>query len=521
MESEYDVCVECGSLVECEHDHEPGEHPPRPPTLGGTHPAEIVTNPPAITTKDSDADADTLEMRMVRPIPPHTEVFNTYGALTNAALLARYGFLLDANEWDVVSMPISSSLTQGFLRVAREHSNEESDKDNKSGGATGRRPPRNTTTTPGGGDWAYDTVGGKHGMLCASENRSRGDGTFIVGGGEATSRDAYEVGGDGRKAAAHFQDGDLVISLFERVARTWDCEALWDADDGDENETQALVYNPPPSTSRGKEVVLCLNSDGKLSHHLWIFCALVAFSVHLPDLVVEGNLDALKRRMLRVQEYVERAQLRGEDSESESSGASAGPDSALLSEEGGTGTSTLDVGTICLSHSHSKQATASTRPFQGTIPTALFQLLPSSEARVESNRRRLTDINIADVVVGEAEGERPVKRVRRSRSSSPPLLEDQRSSNFGLSGGGPDCTGLEYNLGEDEGFLDHRIARSLVRVVVCFCRERFEGMGAAELGEILDRTPSWMHRTRTALGIAVGEKSIVESCAATWEGLLD
>ena len=41
------------------------------------------------------------------PIPPHSEVFNTYGdTLTNAQLLTRYGFTLDANENDSLTWTI-------------------------------------------------------------------------------------------------------------------------------------------------------------------------------------------------------------------------------------------------------------------------------------------------------------------------------------------------------------------------------------------------------------------------------
>jgi len=41
------------------------------------------------------------------PIPPHSEVFNTYGdTLTNAQLLTRYGFTLDANENDNLTWTI-------------------------------------------------------------------------------------------------------------------------------------------------------------------------------------------------------------------------------------------------------------------------------------------------------------------------------------------------------------------------------------------------------------------------------
>ena len=47
---------------------------------------------------------DTCDMVSNLVIPPGEEVFNTYGEhLTNAQLLARYGFVLDGNENDVVT----------------------------------------------------------------------------------------------------------------------------------------------------------------------------------------------------------------------------------------------------------------------------------------------------------------------------------------------------------------------------------------------------------------------------------
>ncbi|TFK82917.1 SET domain-containing protein [Polyporus arcularius HHB13444] len=85
LASEYDVCPECGSLAECPHDQEDSIEPSR-----HEHPAEDVM--------------DTVDMVAVRPIPAGVEIFNTYGAhLGNAALLARYGFVLDGCEADKVT----------------------------------------------------------------------------------------------------------------------------------------------------------------------------------------------------------------------------------------------------------------------------------------------------------------------------------------------------------------------------------------------------------------------------------
>ena len=57
-----------------------------------------------------EGDADTVDMVTVRPVEAGSEVFNTYGAtLGNAALLARYGFLLEGGEADAVTFGWSGS----------------------------------------------------------------------------------------------------------------------------------------------------------------------------------------------------------------------------------------------------------------------------------------------------------------------------------------------------------------------------------------------------------------------------
>ncbi|KAK0203848.1 hypothetical protein DFS33DRAFT_1503531 [Desarmillaria ectypa] len=85
LESEYDVCPECGSLKECAHDDVPS---PEPEDL-----------------------EDHFEMVSNTHIPSHGEVFNTYGeTLSNAQLLLRYGFILDVNDNDQVIWDIEELL---------------------------------------------------------------------------------------------------------------------------------------------------------------------------------------------------------------------------------------------------------------------------------------------------------------------------------------------------------------------------------------------------------------------------
>ncbi|EKM50379.1 uncharacterized protein PHACADRAFT_152301 [Phanerochaete carnosa HHB-10118-sp] len=135
LESEFDVCVSCGSLAQCPHDLEednenvpigkkdPSNAPstryldagPRTqwrrtaqanacptaaaePVLRFAHPNDDIILPTRTTE-----EADTCDMVSNRLIPAGEEVFNTYGEqLTNAQLLARYGFALDGNENDIV-----------------------------------------------------------------------------------------------------------------------------------------------------------------------------------------------------------------------------------------------------------------------------------------------------------------------------------------------------------------------------------------------------------------------------------
>jgi hypothetical protein len=105
FQSDYDVCVECGSFAECEHDREVGSTTVPVPFLSNVHPLSHDGTP-------TSSQMDYLEMRTVRPVPPFSEVFNTYGSLSNVTLLSRYGFILPENEHDTVRMvldPLSTT----------------------------------------------------------------------------------------------------------------------------------------------------------------------------------------------------------------------------------------------------------------------------------------------------------------------------------------------------------------------------------------------------------------------------
>ncbi|KAK4055071.1 hypothetical protein OIV83_000351 [Microbotryomycetes sp. JL201] len=82
LESDIWVCPLCGSLAECAHDD------------------EVIDG---VRIMDRPLQDDCL-MVTTRTIRTGEEIFNTYGALSNAELLAHYGFLLDGNACDVVSI---------------------------------------------------------------------------------------------------------------------------------------------------------------------------------------------------------------------------------------------------------------------------------------------------------------------------------------------------------------------------------------------------------------------------------
>ncbi|KAF4621125.1 hypothetical protein D9613_000996 [Agrocybe pediades] len=99
LESDFNVCPECGALYECvhdrdEHDEDDGDHDRRPPAATSGDERDIF-----------------FEMVSNAGIPSHSEIFNTYGErLTNAELLNQYGFILDVNDNDHLSWTMDEVL---------------------------------------------------------------------------------------------------------------------------------------------------------------------------------------------------------------------------------------------------------------------------------------------------------------------------------------------------------------------------------------------------------------------------
>lgn len=339
LQSDYDVCVECGSLVECEHDHEGMTCPP---------PAQSVH---ALFQKEragaKDDEADYLEMRTVRSIPPHSEVFNTYGLLSNAALLTRYGFVLPDNDFDTVNV-VSGPLIPAVCRLLRP---------TKLGSDLTERPAVTDRVVVGDhlirNNNGTDGEDGACGIGCGSsvDNKVQGtehgrDGIDSDHGpgidGEATRcsntsqvREApIEMDRPGFDAAKR------LVCVFSRLARVWNEDVAWDEHDG------GLVYNPDglyqvtlKIDEGGDEEIrlthgLVVNADGKLSHNLWLLCILAAVFSSSPSLdhhlwaslsrvenegdrLTDDVLDDVKTRLIQVQKLVEALYHECEDEEVE------------------------------------------------------------------------------------------------------------------------------------------------------------------------------------------------------------
>ncbi|KAJ1306806.1 hypothetical protein OPQ81_007792 [Rhizoctonia solani] len=84
IETDFDVCPVCGSLQSCPHDEDDQESP-------------------SLTEGKMDLE-NTCDMVMNAPVSAGDEIFNSYDTnLPNSTLLARYGFILEGNEYDYVS----------------------------------------------------------------------------------------------------------------------------------------------------------------------------------------------------------------------------------------------------------------------------------------------------------------------------------------------------------------------------------------------------------------------------------
>ncbi|KAG6910441.1 hypothetical protein DXG01_010796 [Tephrocybe rancida] len=114
IETEFNVCSQCGSLDECPHDVDDGIERLASPAKqrDATHSA---------TWKGFDPY---YEMVSNSDIPPGEEIFNTYGeTLSNSQLFVQYGFTLDINDNDRIYWELREALAicadrPGFFNVS-------------------------------------------------------------------------------------------------------------------------------------------------------------------------------------------------------------------------------------------------------------------------------------------------------------------------------------------------------------------------------------------------------------------
>lgn len=103
--SEGQVCEYCGEIdgCGCGSENDEGDDADEPNPNGEDAPEEIID------TSDADNDGhmpgpQMLEMVIVNACPANAEVFNTYGELSNASLLNRYGFIEENNPFSLVEV---------------------------------------------------------------------------------------------------------------------------------------------------------------------------------------------------------------------------------------------------------------------------------------------------------------------------------------------------------------------------------------------------------------------------------
>ncbi|EPQ56414.1 hypothetical protein GLOTRDRAFT_138148 [Gloeophyllum trabeum ATCC 11539] len=232
LESDFDVCVVCGALDECPHDSETWDASPRGSSSSpmtsrlGLLSSEIAPSTSADCPSRYDAD-NTCDMVSNIPVIADTEVFNTYGErLSNASLLVRYGFMIEGNEWDSVAWTledVSSSLS-GFdecpLLQATMGDNVSSDFIPSWSAILQRWEPRDT--------WTDSNLVFCSDFLGVSEMQ---DSHSSAGRKPLQSPAAGE--GSSAGSRPHFEDLEKMLSL---------------------------------------------NEDGKISHQLWVFCALAVLN---------------------------------------------------------------------------------------------------------------------------------------------------------------------------------------------------------------------------------------------------
>jgi hypothetical protein len=197
------------------------------------------------------------------PVEAGEEVFNTYGEhLSNAELLACYGFMLDENENDVVRWKLADLPWRGSHGSMLEMPNRSLPRDiSPSGGKQGETV---FTSDDPGHSWRCDPE-----KEVSDEERAPKRRRILAQGSEEGLAPASDLPGTNVQGLHHAKTLDLLTLLV----RQWPHATAWDASD------LVFVVEPTATDGAGGEaptVLVQLNADGKVSHHLWMYAAVVA-----------------------------------------------------------------------------------------------------------------------------------------------------------------------------------------------------------------------------------------------------
>ncbi len=193
MQSDFDVCTSCGSLSECPHDVDGRE--------------DISASAPGTDT--AEPENDTYEMVVNAAVAPGEEVFNTYGAkLTNAELLVRYGFMLDANDNDILTWT-----TEEVWDAA--------------GSALSDLPPRRWDDDAGYAtcmeilrDWQYDAGWGESELVIDTESDENSNPLYMTADGILSHKLWLAIALAGLRGQGKTIEAAQTRQLMTRMART-------------------------------------------------------------------------------------------------------------------------------------------------------------------------------------------------------------------------------------------------------------------------------------------------------------
>ncbi|KAG1781040.1 hypothetical protein EV702DRAFT_1193880 [Suillus placidus] len=489
--SDFDVCAECGSLAECNHDHE-------------THPAvpsRGACSLPGACKPDMALEIDTLDMCSVKPILPHSEVFNTYGSLSNAELISRYGFTLPENEHDIVSLGYGSfsAFINNLIDVVHSFADRGNDADMQ-----GRFQIRNLSLPT----------------------------DSCVSGDEREIADGFAI---------------RFLQIYSHLARLWTTEPRWD-----EIGDNGMIYNSPlvlspqsllDNPESALPEVFNINSEGKLTHALWLFCVLLATCIcsseimtNLAHSIFPGDnepgrqsfVEDVKRHLVDVQNHIDNVKETGdEDEEASMSAWSDAPsdarDDPYFHVPQSHMTTETDIGGISKDENNVLASAKDSACFISNLHTPTSRSLgldlpigirPDGDALL-AHAYTCTEVPSAPSSASQAtvwsgprrrsnvEEERPQKRLRHSSPHTVVSQEDLPFDVFGRSkrtaapGEEIVSTGNSTAIAGRRGATNaHRVAQTLALIVVHLCQHRADSahvsdmnagnLTAAELGELLD-----------------------------------